>query len=83
MRFPLLGRLLCPAFYTWMLLFCLTWAVWKRRWVFLPGGLLALLYLATLLLGPCCLVRYQFDLMLIAPVLMCALSAQTKEGKTV
>lgn len=83
MRFPLLGRLLCPAFYTWMLLFCLTWAVWKRRWVFLPGGLLALLYLATLLLGPCCLVRYQFDLMLIAPVLLCALSAQTKEEKTV
>lgn len=82
MRFPVLGRLLCPAFYTWLLLFGLTWLIWRRRWAFLPAAMLALLYLATLLLGPCCLVRYQFDLMLIAPVLLCALSARAKEEKT-
>lgn len=81
LKIPLLRLTLHPAVYTWMALFCLTWAVWKRRFALLAGAVLPLTYLATLLLGPCCLVRYQFDLMLIAPVLTCALSAQTKEAR--
>lgn len=79
LRLPLVWRVLHPAVYTWLLGFCMAFALWKQRWNLLAIGGTALAYLLTLLLGPCCIIRYQYDLMLIAPVLLGALSVPAKE----
>ena len=77
-RNPVLWLLLHPAFYSWMLLFVLTGAWYRRQKAQLLSGGLALFYLLTLLLGPCVLVRYQYYLMLIAPTLLVSLTTNEK-----
>lgn len=79
LRLPLVWRVLHPAVYTWLLGFCLAFALWKRQPGLLAAGGTALAYMLTLLLGPCCLIRYQYNLMLIAPVLLGALPVLAKE----
>ena len=69
-RFPALWMLLHPALYTWLLGFVLAWAVWRRRREILLPACVLLAYLLTLLIGPCALIRYQYDLMLSAPILL-------------
>ena len=78
-RVPGLSTLIHPATYTWMLLFVLAWAIWRRRWAVLGSGTLMLMYLLTLFLGPCTLVRYCYYLMTAAPVLL-ALMCTPKEN---
>ena len=78
-RVPGLSTLIHPATYTWMLLFVLAWAIWRRRWAVLGSGTLMLMYLLTLFLGPCTLVRYCYYLMAAAPVLV-ALMCTPKEN---
>ena len=80
-RFPVLWQLMQPAVYSWLLALALVWAWWtKIREVLLAGGA-CLCYLLTLLLGPCVLIRYQYMLMLCAPVLLGYLCADGKEDK--
>ena len=78
-RFPALWQLLHPAVYSWLAAFAFTWAVWrkKNRFALLCGAALA--ETALKLLGPCCLIRYQYDLMLIAPVLLGVIASPAKE----
>lgn len=61
--------LLCPALYVWLLLFCLTACIDGGRRDVRIVARHALAYLAALLLGPCCIVRYALLLMLLGPVL--------------
>ena len=61
--------LLCPALYVWLLLFCLTACIDGGRRDARIVARHALAYLAALLLGPCCIVRYALLLMLLGPVL--------------
>ncbi len=77
-RFPVLWMLMHPALYTWMLGFVLAWAVWQRRREVLLPACVLLAYLLTLLIGPCALIRYQYDLMLSAPILLGALWVRQK-----
>lgn len=57
-----------PAVWTWLMAFGLAWAVYERRTAALAWCLPAL-YLCTLMLGPCALIRYCYCVMLAAPVL--------------
>lgn len=68
---PLLSLLALPSLYTWLVFFSLTLLAAKRKVnaVILPA--LPLLYLATLLLGPCILPRYCFPAILCTPPLLC------------
>lgn len=78
-RIPLAGLLLHPAVYTWLTAFLFAFSLWKRqgRLALLCGAILVETLLK--LFGPCCLIRYQFDLMLIAPVLLGAVPVLAKE----
>lgn len=72
-RFPVLWQLIHPAFYTWLLCFVLAGAAYRRiKSVLLAGGVMAV-YLLTLFLGPCALIRYSYYLMLAVPVMFGAL----------
>lgn len=70
---PGLSSLIHPATYSWMLLYAIAWAIWRRKWAVLGTSTLMLMYLLTLFLGPCTLVRYCYYLMPSAPVLIAAL----------
>ena len=74
-RFPVLWTLMHPAFYTWLLAFVLVWAWYRRDREALFAGFGLACYLLSLLMGPCALIRYQYYLMLAAPVLLGYLSA--------
>lgn len=76
---PGLSTLIHPATYTWMLLYALAWAVWRRKWAVLATGMLMLMYLLTLFLGPCTLVRYCYYLMVAAPILVAMLLAKENQ----
>ena len=78
---PLLWLLIHPAFYSWLLLFVLTCAWYRRNGAVLLAGGLALAYLLTLLLGPCTLVRYCYCIMLVAPVLLGTMCTPAKEDE--
>ena len=81
MRFPVLWQLLHPALYTWLMIFAAAWILWQKKYETLPAlGLLAA-YLATLLLGPCALIRYSYYLMLAVPVLIAFLCCRKPEGE--
>lgn len=83
-RFPVLWLLLHPALYTWLLGFVLAWAWYCRNRSALFAGCMLLSYLFTLLMGPCAIIRYQYYLMLAAPVLLgllCAQARHTPVGK--
>ena len=62
--------LLHPALYTWLLGFMIAWFIWRRRGAPLMACAILLGYLLTLLLGPCAIIRYQYDLMLAGPVIL-------------
>ena len=76
-RYPVLWTLIQPALYSWLLALALCWACWKRHKAVLLAGGLCLAYLLTLLLGPCAIIRYQYSLMLCAPVLLACLRSQS------
>ena len=65
---PVYRLLLCPALYSWLLLFCLLAAIEAGRWDVRLIARHGALYLAALLLGPCCILRYALLFMLLVPV---------------
>lgn len=68
-QIPLFSAICAPAFWGWALWFILFAGLCLRRYdVWMAGGMLAALFL-TLLMGPCCLARYAYPIMLCAPVL--------------
>ncbi len=70
--------LFSPALYVWMMLFALACAACrKRRDVRMPARA-GCLYLAGLLLGPCCILRYALLFMMLSPALLCMLAAGDK-----
>lgn len=77
---PGLSLLIHPAAYTWMLITLLAWAVWRKNRAVLGMGALLAVYLLTLFLGPCALVRYCYYLMSATPV-GCALMLCTDGTK--
>lgn len=82
--FPCCGCCWHPALYTWLLGFVLAWAWYCRNRSALFAGCMLLSYLFTLLMGPCAIIRYQYYLMLAAPVLLgflCAQARHTPVGK--
>jgi len=81
-QYPVLWSLLQPAVYTWLLAFVLAWACWKKNRAALLAGGVSAAYLLTLLLGPCVLIRYQYSLMLCAPLLAGYLASEKKEMST-
>ena len=70
-----LWMLLHPALYTWWMLWLIAWAWYRKNGAALTALCLCAAYFLTLLLGPCALIRYQYSLMLCAPVITGALCA--------
>ena len=70
LNIPVYRLLLCPALYVWILLFVLTAAICRKRWDVRMVTRAGILYLAGLLLGPCCILRYALLFMLLAPPLI-------------
>ena len=69
MQSAALQKLITPSSYTWLLVWVLAWAIWRRKRGVMMAGWLMLMYLLTLFLGPCALLRYAYYLMIGAPVL--------------
>lgn len=67
---PVLSILFVPAFYFWGLLFGLVHALVTGRRIYFFSFLLLLCYFATVLLGPCALIRYSYPLVAGVPVLL-------------
>lgn len=74
-RYPLLAQLFQPALYTWLALFGLAWAVWRRDRASTVTSLCLLMYLLTLTLGPVVQNRYSFCITMGAPLLIGLLAA--------
>ena len=70
--------LFSPAFYVWILLFALACATCRGRQDVRMPARIGCLYLAGLLLGPCCILRYALLFMMLAPLLLCMLAAGDK-----
>lgn len=73
----LLSALIHPATYVWLLGFALAWAVYARKRAALMAGCALAVYLFTLFLGPCALVRYCYYLMIAVPWLLGVLATET------
>lgn len=72
-KYPILSLLFAPALYIWILIICTVVFLKKRKKVYmLIVGFLWFL-LATLLAGPCVLVRYIYPFIVCSPVLCCML----------
>lgn len=67
---PILSMLSQMSFYTWVLFAAFVLLLAKRRYELLFIPLLPLMYLATLLLGPCILPRYCFVAIACVPVIL-------------
>lgn len=67
---PVFSLIFVPAFYFWMLMVGLlhAWVAGKRQYFLV--FLLLLCYFATVLFGPCALIRYSYPLVAGAPVLL-------------
>ena len=75
-KLPVLNLLFAPAMWIWLNLFILMTAMYgKRRDVLLPA-LLLLGVTATILMGPCVLMRYAYPVMLSVPALAGMLASQ-------
>ncbi len=79
---PVLSLLCAPALWVWLLLFACLAALYARRMDVLFPGLLGLGITATALLGPCCIMRYAYPMMLCAPILLGFLRAPEKQNGT-
>lgn len=67
---PALRVLCAPALYNWLLLAAVLILLRRRERMRLTLGLFYIAYMATLLLGAACLVRYEYPYMLLAPFLL-------------
>ena len=65
-KIPVLAVLFTPAFFVYAFLYLLCIVRGRQRLVFIPSFLLFL----TLLMGPCCLVRYVYPIMLLVPLML-------------
>ena len=73
---PGLSTLIHPATYSWLILWAIAWAIWRKNTPALMPMLLLAAYLATLFLGPCALIRYCYYLMIGAPLAVGTLCAK-------
>lgn len=76
-QYPVRWLLLQPGLYSWMLAFAAVLAIINRRKDILLPCLMLLLYLGTLLLGPCALIRYHYCIMITVPMLLGLLAAES------
>ena len=67
-KIPILSLLFAPAFYLWLALLVACRALVKKQIPILIVCLLMLCYQATLFLGPCVLIRYNYPLMVITTI---------------
>lgn len=73
---PVVSLLFAPAFYVWSIVIGMVLVIWEKRFFLLPGFFLILGYFITILLGPCCLMRYAYPLVLCAPLILAAAFAK-------
>lgn len=69
-NWPIIRWLFAPAFYVWMIVLGTILMILNRKTTVLPALFLLLGYFITVLLGPCCLVRYVYPMALCAPVIL-------------
>ncbi len=69
-RVPLLWIVFSPAFYGWLLLICIYRMIKYRKYTMLSACCPILFYQMSLLLGPTCLIRYVYALVVCIPVIL-------------
>ena len=79
LNIPVYRLLLSPALYTWMLLYLFGATLCQKRRDTRAAIRAAFLYLAGLLLGPCCILRYALLFFLFSPVLLGMLTTNPAE----
>ena len=67
---PVLGIFLRPASVLWVYLYFGLWAIHRKRYFVFASEILALAYIATLLVGPTVQLRYIYPVMALLPVLI-------------
>ncbi len=77
---PVLSILFSPALYFWILLAIMLASLYLKRKNVMYVSLFAFAYYATMLLGPCALIRYMFPIVLTAPILIGYWFVERPEG---
>lgn len=70
LKAPILSVLFAPAFWEWMLVGYTVIVLYKRRYDMLIPVLFLIGYQLTLLLGPVCLIRYVYPVVICVPILL-------------
>lgn len=65
---PLLYVVMSPALYVWVVIFLFVYSLYRKRYYILSMLALLLLLFATILLGPCIIIRYMYPIMLACPM---------------
>ena len=68
LRIPVINIIFKPALYFYLTLIALVYSIIKRKTEHVLTLILVSLYMATLLLGPCVLVRYIYPMIAILPL---------------
>lgn len=69
---PIVSVIFYTPFFDWMALFGFFVIIDRKKFYLMPLPILLLSYIFTILLAPCVPVRYLFNIILCAPVLVCA-----------
>ena len=70
LKVPILSVLFAPAFWEWMLVGYAVIVLYKRRYDMLIPVLFLIGYQLTLLLGPVCIIRYVYPVVICVPILL-------------
>ncbi len=76
---PVLSVLFKPALWCWLVVLYVLLCLYGRERAKLLVGLYPLMYLGTMLLGPTAIIRYVFQFILIAPVLLALIFSSKRE----
>lgn len=69
LEIPLISVFFAPAFYCWLLITFILVFLYRKKYDILVPGLILFCYLLTLLLGPTCIIRYVYPIVIAAPLL--------------
>ena len=69
LEIPLISVFFAPAFYCWLLITFILIFLYRKKYDILVPGLILFCYLLTLLLGPTCIIRYVYPIVIAAPLL--------------
>ena len=77
---PVLNVLMSPAFYLWLILLLFAFSLTDKKYYTVPLFIFLMTYVATLMLGPCVLVRYALPYIICVPAYGFCVLGTKEEG---